>query len=149
MSEVTDSVLAAVDGGARDTAAIEEATGLEKQQIYAAVHTLKKSGALVKGENGLERGEGTGAVKEQRATSPAAESSSPTISKKAPLARKVKAKRATGKRLGKKAVAAPVPSKIAAAVPAIAFTRFGEYVVLKRSDLLDFFSVIDRLRVAL
>jgi hypothetical protein len=148
VSDIQESILAAIDNGARDTAALEEATGLEKQQIYGAVHFLKKTGAIIKSDDGLVRadaakpngnGNGNGADREV----PAA-----TVEKRAPgRPRKINgADSDPPPRRTKRAKAAPKPRKVgkraadSTAVtpkrPAIEVARFGEFVVIRHADLV-------------
>lgn len=57
VSTIAETILSAVDDGARNTAAIAEATGLEKVQVQNNVSWLKSQGKLVKTDDGLARGD--------------------------------------------------------------------------------------------
>jgi len=157
MSEIRDSVKSTIGEGACTIAAICEATSLEPQQVYAAVHGLKKDGEIAKGEGGYAIVDAD--PSEGDAAAEAAEVAERIIAKV--KGRKPRGKRATPppetkpRRKAKKRVAArePVAAKPHAAsgvprtTPAVVdveFARFGEYVVLKKNDLVELLRVMRR-----
>lgn len=146
MSEIQDCVLAAIDGGARDVDAIEEASGLERQQIYNAVHQLKKVGLVMKGDAGLLRtaeavGKPNGHDKSETSTATPAPRSRKSASPQPRKQRQApKGKpRKVPKRGKRTARAAPVK----AAQPVIEVARFGEFVVIRRVDLVTLAKLFD------
>lgn len=135
VSELRDIVLAAIDGGARDRAAIIEATGLEERQVSNLLFNLKAAGAIAKDDEGYSR---AGAPPPKRRTHEAVE---PEAAPEAPKPQRCKRRR--------KANGAAVPVPITAcddAVPPVGFARFGEYVVLRMDDLAELVQLLERWR---
>lgn len=146
MSEITDTILAAIENGARTAAAIEEATGLERSQIYTGVHTLKQSGAVVRSDDGLTRSDGTAPKQKVRAAAPNVEVVAPPPARGKTRRKAKRTKRVTAK-------AAPRKPRVAASAPSrptpVAFARFGEYVVVRHEDLAHLLAVLERWRAVL
>lgn len=137
MSELRDTILAAIDGGARDRAAIIEATGLEHQQVSNLLFNLKASGAIVKNDEGYARIDSTTPPLRRR-THDAVEQPPETAQPRARKATKLR-----------KANGASVPVPVAVnrtSVAPVAFARFGEYVVVRMEDLAELVATLDRWR---
>lgn len=77
MSKLGDTILSAIDDGARNHAAIVDATGFDARQVSNQLFILKQSGAVVKGPDGYMRSDGTVGPKPTVHESAPAESSPP------------------------------------------------------------------------
>lgn len=141
MSEITDRILSAVGDGARDVAAIEAATGLERTQIYTGIHTLKANGEVAKDADGYTLG-GAETPRRPRIHEASATAAPPPERKRCKAGKAKAAKPAKGN-----GAAHPVirPGNGHDDAP-IAFARFGEYVVLKREDVAALLATLERWR---
>lgn len=152
MSKLGDTILSAIDDGARNHAAIVDATGFDARQVSNQLFILKQSGAVVKGPDGYMRSDGTVGPKPTVHESAPAESSpppagrkktrkaKPRVTKPRKAAKRVKAR--TAKRVAKTPRAKPIP----VVADRIAFQRFGDYVVLWHRDLVDLVATLERWR---
>jgi DNA-binding transcriptional ArsR family regulator len=139
VSELRDLVLGAIDGGACDRDAIIAETGLEHRQVTNLLFNLRSAGVIEKDEEGAySRADGApppnGRV--HKAVEPADEEPE-----------RVPQKRAKKRNYDRKTNGAAVPAIVPAAeqVAPVSFSRFGEYVVLRTSDLKDLAELVERL----
>lgn len=152
MSQIGDAICSAIDDGARNHAAIVEATGFESKQVSNHLFHLKASGAVVKGPDGLVRGDGTAPKRTVHEAAQSEGSPPPATRKKASKvkrrAAKRRAKAAVSTRVAKSArihkrEPAPVP---VVATNRIASQRFGDFVVLRHHDLVELVETLERWR---
>jgi hypothetical protein len=144
LSGLRDTVLAAIDGGARDRAAIVDATGLEAQQVSNLLFGLKGAGLIVKSDDGYSRPDGAPAEPKARKHEAIEREASPP-----PAAKKSARKKSTPKRKAKPAAvkrAAPAPAKTNGLAGPVEFTYFGEFVVFRRKDITDLLAMLERWR---
>lgn len=145
MSATNDAVLSAIGDGAKSTGAICDATGFEPSTVHQATWQLKKSGAIAKGETGFELGDGV-APKSRTHEARAPADDAP------PQSRKPKKTKRTKKANGgaAKPAKAITPRTNGHAKPngagQVEFTRFGEYVVMRRVDVVELLTIFERWR---
>lgn len=148
MSELRETVCTAIENGARNHAALIEATGLEAKQVSNILFALRQAGRVTKRPGGFfltSESEETTPVE-----APAGDVAPPPAraGKKTKLRKakhRVKPAVAPARTGSRKATAAASPP---AAGP-IAFARFGEFVVMRQSDLRELLAAAERLRVLL
>lgn len=143
MSTIREAVLEAIDGGARNNAAIRDATGFEAAQVSSQLFHLKSSGVIVKSEDGYLRTESTPEPKSRVHGAPEPEGSPPPAAKKGRRTRKVKRQVRAAKAVPKKSAPKPKPN---GGNGTAHFARFGEFVVVRHSDLVELFAMVDRWR---
>jgi hypothetical protein len=146
MTTTNDRVLAAIADGETTVQGICETTGLEANQVHQAAFLLKKSGSIIKGEAGYEL---TDAALEP----PAAEDSSPPpvakrkYKKRTPKSARAPKAASTKKRRYVRKAQAPRQSNGHVASnghASVEFARFGDFVVLKRPDVVELLQLMRR-----
>lgn len=149
MSGIQDQVLSAIGEGCTDSASVCETTGLEPNQVHQAVFILKKAGKITKGADGYAIADGVDVA--QVAERIAAE----VVSKAAAEPKKARKKRAAPppetkprrrpKKRVKAATAKPANGHAGNGVAsAVEFARFGDFVVLKRPDVIELLRTMQR-----
>jgi hypothetical protein len=128
---VQSQVLAAIADGETTAKGICDITGFERNAVHQAVFLLKKGGLVTKNENGYAIGDGA------EVPAPAPHTPSPAKKPRRARRKRVAAKRPTAK--GNNGYAANDNGHAA-----VEFARFGDFVVLKKADVVDLLRAMQR-----
>src|SRR5690242_6024017 len=139
MSGIQDEVLAAICDGCASASAVCDNTGLEPNQVHQAVFILKKAGKVIKGRGGYALADGA----EVEPDDEVAAKTEPGKPRKARAGRSGRSKRAAPAESTRVAVA---NGHRRAGNGAVEFACFGDFVVLKRCDVVELLLVMERWR---
>jgi hypothetical protein len=148
MTTIREDVMSAVNDGHTSVAAICEATGYESRQVVNALYQLKADKSVVAADDGLKVVDGKRAarvngeavpivVKAKRKPGRPKKARTPPGGKKRAQAKRVKRK------VDKRPAKARAPVSATPGRAAIDFTYFGEFCVVRRTDVAELLKVVE------